>query len=150
MTRAEANQLRATSFLTHNSYDPITGCWNWIGCRDQRGYGIRRFRGKARKVHRISAHLYLGMNIDSVLCVCHHCDNPSCFNPKHLFLGTMLDNVTDCRLKGRKAIKSHCKSGHPLSGDNLRVYPDGKRGYCRQCHRDFARKYYWRDRRLLS
>jgi hypothetical protein len=33
--------------------------------------------------------------------VCHHCDNPPCCNPKHLYEGTMLDNARDRDTRGR-------------------------------------------------
>jgi hypothetical protein len=52
-------------------------------------------------VHRLAAHLWLGLDLDSRVCVLHRCDNPPCFNPDHLFLGTQSDNLRDSISKGR-------------------------------------------------
>lgn len=52
------------------------------------------------KAHRISYFLAHGVLPDH-LDVCHHCDNPACCNPHHLFLGTQDDNMKDCYHKGR-------------------------------------------------
>lgn len=42
-------------------------------------------------------------SVPSELCVLHHCDNPLCVRPSHLFLGTQVQNRRDCVAKGRQA-----------------------------------------------
>lgn len=50
--------------------------------------------------HRISIQLS-GREIPPGSVACHHCDNPPCVNPLHLFVGTMKDNQQDASRKGR-------------------------------------------------
>lgn len=75
-------------------------CWLWLGSRDQRGYGTMRFQGRNQRAHRIAYQLAVGP-IPEGLLACHHCDNPSCVRPDHIFIGTMADNIRDCVNKGR-------------------------------------------------
>lgn len=76
------------------------GCWLWQAAKDQKGYGMFYINGKVRKANRASWMLYKG-DIPDGLLVCHICDNPSCVNPEHLFLGSYTDNNRDAVAKAR-------------------------------------------------
>lgn len=75
-------------------------CWEWRKSKDKWGYGLLNNYG-VRKVHRVSFELTHGV-IPEDMQVLHKCDNPSCCNPTHLFLGTNYDNVQDKVKKNRQ------------------------------------------------
>lgn len=86
------------------------GCWDWNGVKDKDGYGqVPSGYHKQGKAHRISWMLHKG-EIPEGLIICHHCDNPKCTNPDHLFLGEKKDNNADKEKKGRGAKGSKIKT----------------------------------------
>jgi len=75
-------------------------CWLWTAGLTKRGkYGQFMVRGRVLKAHRLAFELLRGPVNE--LCVCHHCDNPPCCNPGHMFLGTHERNHNDMRAKKR-------------------------------------------------
>ena len=78
------------------------GCWIWTGAHYRSGHGHSYFKGKYVGAHRLSWILENG-EIPEGTNVCHHCDNPPCVNPDHLFLGSQADNMRDMRQKNRGA-----------------------------------------------
>lgn len=75
-------------------------CYLWIGSTVPKGYGVISINNRQTYVHRVSYQYYYKED-PTGMYVCHTCDTPNCVNPKHLFLGTALDNNTDMYEKGR-------------------------------------------------
>ena len=110
--------------------DKSSGCWVWLLCTKAYGYGHLKVNGKTRRAHRVSWEEFNG-TIPKGAYVLHTCDNPSCVNPKHLFLGTQAHNMRDMKSKGRGRGRfsgvDSCRLGHSFSPT-----PSGKR-ICKTC-----------------
>lgn len=78
-----------------------TECWEWQGCKNTDGYGSISISGKIVKTHRLAFALSGGEITREKPHVLHHCDNPACCNPAHLFAGSHKDNMQDMAQKMR-------------------------------------------------
>jgi len=110
---------------------PKDECWLWDGAHDSYGYSLV---GSGQRLHRIMYQLFRGaVPLNRIL---HHtCENPGCINPHHLEAMTQVEHsvlhkLTELGVTSRR-LKTHCKHGHLLSGDNLYLYR-GRR-HCKAC-----------------
>lgn len=116
------------------------GCLEWIGGKAGEGYGYFYTGPAAPGAHgRVYAHRwayeYAVGPIPDGLQLDHLCSNRACVNPDHLEPVTPLENV---RRSAGNGSKTHCPSGHPYSGDNLRTYRAVR--FCRACQRAYDRR----------
>ncbi|KKN72487.1 hypothetical protein LCGC14_0409910 [marine sediment metagenome] len=107
-------------------------CWPWVRACSGKGYGQMSVNKHLEYTHRLAYRLLVG-SIPDGLFVLHHCDNPPCANPGHLFLGTNQDNMQDAARKGRtsnwfiKYPSDLCQRGHAFDRFTSR------RRYCQRC-----------------
>lgn len=101
------------------SDDPFS-CWPFRGAMTKHGYGRVRVRQHNWRAHRFAWTISRGP-IAPGLHVCHRCDNPSCCNPAHLFLGTQRENAGDMAAKGRaQRLRGSAKSNSVLTEECVR------------------------------
>lgn len=93
------------SFCSHmcrfmHYVEKTESCWIWKGSKDPSGYGKTNIDSKIMSAHR-AVYILVKGNIEEDKFVCHSCDNPSCVNPDHLWMGTHKENMKDMHEKGR-------------------------------------------------
>lgn len=126
--------------------DHTTGCWLWTAAQDGHGYGQISVNGRPDKAHRLAYRIYMG-EIPVGLCIDHLCRTRLCVNPEHLEPVTLAENTLRQQAAAGhyNALKSHCRNGHLLSGDNLRK--NSKSRLCRTCLAMNNRRYRQRKAR---
>ena len=90
-------EVRFWRFVDQGGLDD---CWEWQGAKSSKSYGLIKHHGKNLGAHRVSYEMYKGP-IPKGKMVCHHCDNPPCINPAHLYAGTHKTNGQDMVRRGR-------------------------------------------------
>lgn len=122
-----------------------TGCWEFGGGKTANGYGWVRMKMAMCYVHRVVYEHFVGP-IPGQLQLDHLCRNRACANPEHLEAVTQkVNSLRGNGIGARNAAKTHCKYGHPLSGENLQVY-SGHWRRCRACQVLASRRQYERRR----
>ena len=119
-------------------------CWEWCGSKSGFGHGVFHRRTlPPMRAHRFAYEQAHGVMVPKRSFVCHHCDNPSCVRPSHLYVGDSKTNARDMRVRGRAKNqhknKKFCKRGHRLSGKNLGKAGPGLRR-CLACCRERYRE----------
>ncbi len=108
------HSMSAKERLAHYSKKLENGCIDFIGSKNFFGHGEIAYRGKKYRAHRLAYLEYIG-EIPNGMVVCHKCDNPSCINTDHLFIGTQADNLRDARQKNRMKAPNPRGVKHGLS-----------------------------------
>lgn len=111
-------------------------CWEWTASVGTHGYGVFGVGKGTITAHRMSAKL-AGRD-PSGLVVCHTCDNKTCVNPEHLWVGTQRDNLLDMRHKGRQARGRALPQTKLTAEAVLAIREEYSRGIYQ---RDLAKKY---------
>jgi hypothetical protein len=97
--------MNKDKFLSYVYPEPNTGCWLWAGRYNNKGYGMGHFvRGKIQLAHRYACFLFRA-DFDNYKWCLHHCDNPACVNPDHLYMGGPSENCIDRDVRGRQKTK---------------------------------------------
>jgi hypothetical protein len=123
-------------------------CWPWRGATMPSGRGVTMDEQSRRLYAPRAAVILSGREMPAEKYACHHCDNPNCVNPAHIYVGDAYTNAVDSAARGRwinpMSIKTHCKNGHPFSGDNL-IERDAAKKHrrCRACQQASKRRYYY-------
>lgn len=115
-----ANFKTPKRFWSKVDVGEVDECWEWLAGKGKGGYGRFWIKGKVWKAHRVAWILTYGPIPKGLQC-CHHCDNPSCCNPYHLFLGTAKDNQVDAAQKERKARGESQGSSKLTKGEVLEI-----------------------------
>lgn len=113
--------------------NPDTGCWEWQGEKNQKGYPRISYRGRQIAAHRLSFQCFAG-DIPDRYEVDHLCKNRGCINPDHLEAVTHIENCRRGDLGAHMSSRTHCPKGHEYTPENTYVAPRGAR-YCRICLR---------------
>lgn len=154
------NEAQLARFMAYVHMEPLTGCWLWVGSTNGAAdYGKFYLDADHPKeyAHVVSYEHFIGAVPDGKE-LDHKCRVHCCCCPDHVEPVSHAENMA--RSKPFRVKSTHCKNGHRLDGENLRIAHDHGRQYraCRACARDNMARYkavpgnlgalraYWRER----
>lgn len=144
------DKMDTAKALNHVNIKGANECWNWLGSTaTQSHYGNLRFNNNWMYAHRFAWENING-EIPKGFHVLHHCDNPLCCNPNHLYLGTVADNMRDRDIRGRSGTAKFnpetVKEIRTLYATGLYSYPElaGKYSCFKETIARMVRKETWK------
>ena len=136
--REKQENAKLPSSITTRFWNKVikqdNGCWIWTAYTNSDGYGKFKIGKRTCNAHRMAWMLCCG-SIPKGMLVLHHCDNPPCVNPDHLYLGTDADNVRDRDNRNRiQHARGIAQGSHKLTDEQVleirMLYNDGKYSEC--------------------
>lgn len=116
--------------------NPATGCLEWTGCKNRKGYGNIRIGGQTYLTHRVAWAAHCGQIPDG-MHLDHVCKNPACCNPQHLRVVTPRQNALENSdsVSAHYVKRTHCKNGHEFTPENTHwIGPLRSKRRCRKCN----------------
>jgi hypothetical protein len=124
----QRKRINDERFFKKATRNKTTECLEWKNKKNKFNYGVVRHNGRPMLAHRVAYMIsHPDENIDN-LHVLHKCDNPSCINPDHLFIGTHADNMAD--------MQSKMRGNRKVNYDELLKIRNSK-----ECNRALSKKY---------
>lgn len=114
-----------------------SGCWEWQGHLNNRGYGQFSYRGKSIGAHRFMYELQHDIKLTTKTQIDHLCKNRICVNPDHFEV--VNNRANTLRGMGPTAInarREECVNGHPFDEENTYIRPDNGHRQCKACVRE--------------
>lgn len=133
-------------FWSHVNVSGSDSCWPWTAWKNDRGRGYTTYKGKNISAPRMAWMIHNNKEIPTGMMACHSCDNPSCCNPGHIWIGTCADNLRDAALKHRMPSgdrhyhgkQDRCFRGHAFNTSNTDIKYNGER-ICKTCRNAVGR-----------
>lgn len=108
------------------SADRSQGCIRWPFGFSNKGLGVVLFEGQRRYAPQIALQFDGKPRTDEAPWALHHCDNPACINPDHLYWGTHAENTADMVNRGRQARGERSALSKITAQDALAIYTDSR------------------------
>lgn len=123
-SKAQQN-IDVSALMARVEIDPVTGCHNWQGTKDAKGYGGARFKGRMWKMHRLVWEQLHGLPVPKGMQLDHVCNNTSCCNIEHLRVVTPQENSIARNFRRHGGNCPKCSTPYSVRS--------GIR-YCKPCH----------------